>query len=234
MSDGPLNISPVARAVKLIVFEIVLLAAVLLAIFVYLPTLVTELEPEQEPATEIDEPAAPIEVDPEETVAELDDVDPADRGVIATHSVESSDTLWDLSENYWGSRHLWPDLYEWNSDSIDDPDHLQIGTSLRIPESLMQNATLGERAREHLMDAYVVAYQAYRDIGATLRDRARITGRRDLDLRSRLKYSKAQWLLYSGTRFDADYIATRSAAIHASDIEAVTHFLERFGRPPLE
>ncbi len=233
MSDGPLNISPVARAVKLIVFEIVLLAAVLLAIFVYLPTLVTVLETEPGPATEISEPAEPIRAAPEDEREDAD-VDPADRRIIATHSVEKGDTLWDLSEHYWQSRHLWPDLYEWNADAIDDPDHLQINTPLRIPESLMHNATLGEHAREHLMDAYVVAYQAYRDIGATLRDRARITGRRDLDVRSRLKFSKAQWLLYSGTRFDADYIATRSAAIHASDIEAVTHFLDRFGRPPFE
>ncbi len=224
MSDGPVNISPVSRAVKLIVFEIVVLTAVLTAIFVYLPTLVTVVETD---------PREPISPAPEEE-PENDEVDPDDREVIATHSVEKGDTLWDLSEHYWQSRHLWPDLYDWNADAIDDPDQLQISTSLRVPESLMRNATLSDRAREHLLDAYVVAYQAYRDAAAALSDRARVTGRRDLELRSRLKFSKAQWLLYSGTRFDRGYIATRSANIHASDIEAVTHFLDRFGRPPAD
>lgn len=232
MSDDKANVSPVARAIRLIVIEIVVLAAVAVAIFVYLPTLVTIAVIEPRPDTEATDRAEPIEPAPRDL--EVDGVDPADRRVIATHSVAGGDTLWDLSEHYWESRHLWPDLYKWNADAIDDPDHLPVNASLRVPESLMQNGRLGERALEHLMDAYVAAYQAYRDIGATLGDRARLTGRRDLELRSRLKYSKAQWLLYSGTRFDADYIATRSAAIHASDIEAVMRFLDRFGRPPGE
>lgn len=234
MSKDPAYVSPTARAITLIVVELVVLGLVLAAIFYLTPVIIGErevdaspvaAEPVEEPEPE-PEPAEPAE-------PEVEDIVPSERSMIATHTVRRGDTLWDLAEEYWGNRHLWPDLYIHNENGVDDPDELTVGSTLEIPETLLSNNSIGPTAMNYLIDGYVSAYRAYRRRSETLLRQARASGRDDLRRRSRVKLAKAQWLLYSGTRFDLEFLATRIADIHADDYGVVRAYLERFGRPAI-
>lgn len=242
MSREPTFRSPSSRAILLIIIEAVILILVIIAVFLLLPDrsdssgiprpVAEQSQPpetaEVEPAPEPEEQATAEETDQ----AETGPPDFGARAVVYEHTVRAGDTLWDLSDEIWGSRHLWPDLYRVNRNSVPDPDDLTIGSRLQVPESLLgDDGSLADAAVSHLLDSYVLAYRAYRSTEQVLADRAARTGRRDLEIRSRLKRSRAQWLLYSATRFDENFVITRAADIDPDDIAVVESYLTRFGQP---
>lgn len=51
-----------------------------------------------------------------------------------TYTVEKGDTLWAISERFYGSGNEWRRIYEANRDRIEDPDVIQPGWELTIPE----------------------------------------------------------------------------------------------------
>lgn len=237
------HIRPTTRAMILLIGEVVVLAVIIAAI-VLLPAAVVgedmaaprRSEAVSEPETEPD--PEPDSTDSEDQEDEVDgqppaSVDPDARDVLASHRIERGDTLWDLAEEYWNSRHLWPDLYTVNADRLEDPDDLTVGATLEIPEPLMRDGQLGEDAQEYLLDSYIQAYNAYRRSAELLDSDIRDNARPDLLSSGTLKLARAQWLLYSGTRFDQDYMDERSGDIHASDRELVERYLERFGTPEM-
>ena len=231
--------TPTSRAILLIIIEAVILIAVIVGVFLLFPGRSGEARaprpviserPSQE--AEVVQPEPEVAPEATATVPEPAVRDYATRPVVAEHTVRSGDTLWDLAAEIWGSRQLWPDLYYVNRDSVPDPDDLIIGSRLQIPESLLDDdGRLSDGAVSHLLDSHVIAYRAYRSAERALADRASRTGRRDLEVRSRLKRSRAQWLLYSATRFDENFVITRAADIDPDDIAVVESYLTRFGRP---
>ncbi len=236
MKQDPAFVSPLARALTLIIVELIVLAAITAIIVFFTPfdrmweeVPEADVSPPAEPAPEEvdDEP-----VDPEPAESEAADVDPHDRDLLAEHTIRRNDTLWDLAEEYWDNRHLWPDLYVRNEAGLDDPDDLTIGETLRIPESLVANGHLGENAREYLMNAYINAYRSYSRRADELERQAEVTGSVSIRRRARLKRARSQWLLYSGTRFEENYMNARMVDIRAEDRELVDSYLERFGTPP--
>ena len=50
------------------------------------------------------------------------------------HTVVAGDTLIALAGRYYGDESLWPSILEANADRVGDPNNLQIGTTLVIPE----------------------------------------------------------------------------------------------------
>lgn len=54
---------------------------------------------------------------------------------VRTYTVEEGDTLWDISERFYGSGNEWRRIYEANRDRIEDPDVIQPGWELTIPEN---------------------------------------------------------------------------------------------------
>lgn len=248
MSREPTFRSPSSRAILLIIIEAVILILVIIAVFLLLPDRsdssglprpVAEQSQNPEAAEVEPAPDQTVPADPEEPVtavetdqAETGQPDFGARAVVYEHTVRAGDTLWDLSEEIWGSRHLWPDLYRVNRNSVPDPDDLTIGSRLQVPESLLgDDGSLADAAVSHLLDSYVLAYRAYRSAEQVFADRAARTGRRDLEIRSRLKRSRAQWLLYSATRFDENFVITRAVDIDPDDIAVVESYLTRFGQP---
>lgn len=51
------------------------------------------------------------------------------------HIVGESDTLSDISQKYYGTSRKWRTIYEANRDAISNPDFLEKGTKLIIPDS---------------------------------------------------------------------------------------------------
>lgn len=50
------------------------------------------------------------------------------------YPVKSGDTLWALSQEHMGSPFLWPLLWKANRDYVLDPDWIEIGQDLEVPE----------------------------------------------------------------------------------------------------
>lgn len=241
MKQDPAFVSPIARAIGLIIGELVVLAVIVAAILFLAPfdrmwEEVSEADVSPPVEVEPDEPD-PEPADPEPTAPAPDDpaprdVDPETRDLLAEHTIRRNDTLWDLAEEYWANRHLWPDLYVENENGLDDPDDLTVGDSLRIPESLVDHGYLGDGARAYLMDAYIRAYRSYSRSADLLDRQAETTGSVALLRRARLKRARSQWLLYSGTRFEENYMNARMVDIRSDDRELVDSYLDRFGTPP--
>lgn len=57
---------------------------------------------------------------------------PADAEEYKTHTVVSGDTLWGVSQKYYGDRTLWPKLWELNRNNVYNPHQLTIGDKLVI------------------------------------------------------------------------------------------------------
>lgn len=61
----------------------------------------------------------------------------ADYPAYVYHLTITGNTLWDLSEYYYGNPDLWPVIYNYNSDKVLLPRRLRIGELLRIPAQYM-------------------------------------------------------------------------------------------------
>jgi nucleoid-associated protein YgaU len=49
------------------------------------------------------------------------------------HEVVSGDTLWKISERYYGDGSLYKNIFEANQDILKDPNVIKVGQKLRIP-----------------------------------------------------------------------------------------------------
>ncbi len=50
-----------------------------------------------------------------------------------THTVVSGDTLWKISEHYYGKGSAYMKIFAANRDQLDDPDKIKVGQVLQIP-----------------------------------------------------------------------------------------------------
>ena len=58
----------------------------------------------------------------------------AERAGERTYEVQEGDTLWAIADRFYGDGTKWPRIHEANRDRIDDPDVIQPGWELTIPE----------------------------------------------------------------------------------------------------
>ncbi|MBP7764907.1 MAG: LysM peptidoglycan-binding domain-containing protein [Deltaproteobacteria bacterium] len=49
------------------------------------------------------------------------------------HEVKKGDTLWKISEKYYGDGSLYKKIFEANRDILKNPDMIQVGQKLHIP-----------------------------------------------------------------------------------------------------
>lgn len=57
-----------------------------------------------------------------------------------TYTVQSGDSLWKIAKNYYGDGAQYMQIYYANKDKIRDPDMIQVGWKLVIPQDNQQNA----------------------------------------------------------------------------------------------
>ena len=55
-------------------------------------------------------------------------------GPARTYTVRKGDSLWKIAKQFYGKGSAWPRIHEANKDVIHDPDMIQPGWTLRIPE----------------------------------------------------------------------------------------------------
>ena len=49
------------------------------------------------------------------------------------YTVQSGDTLWKISERVLGKGNRYKEIFELNTDRLDDPDKIQVGQKLKLP-----------------------------------------------------------------------------------------------------
>ena len=179
-------------------------------------------EPEPEPA-EDEEPAPP---EPGDEIA------PEDREVERLYQVTRGDTFFDLTGRLWEDQHLWPDLYMLNRRDFPNPDFIRPGDTVAVYPSLRADGNLSDRDLEVLLGAYVDTYQRYRSLGRELLQRGREENRSAALSRGRFYVNKAQWLLYSGTRYSRDLLDQYGDEIAPEDARTVRQFIASFGYAP--
>ncbi|HOW90618.1 MAG TPA: LysM peptidoglycan-binding domain-containing protein, partial [Elusimicrobiales bacterium] len=52
----------------------------------------------------------------------------------ARHTVSQGDTLWDISNRYYGDPFQWGSLYGANTDKVRDPDRISPGQEIVVPD----------------------------------------------------------------------------------------------------
>jgi nucleoid-associated protein YgaU len=53
---------------------------------------------------------------------------------VKSYTVQKGDTLWKIAKEFYGKGSAWPRIHEANKDLIKNPDVIQPGWTLRIPE----------------------------------------------------------------------------------------------------
>ncbi len=82
-----------------------------------------------------------------------------------TYQLAKGDNLWNLAAEHLGDPYLWPLLYQANSDIIDNPDVMQIGLEITIPQLDGEAGNLADSDKEKLVSGNLLAYKVYQAAG---------------------------------------------------------------------
>lgn len=82
-----------------------------------------------------------------------------------TYQLAKGDNLWNLAAEHFGDPYLWPLLYQANSDIIDNPDVMQIGLEIIIPQLDGEAGNLADSDKEKLVSGNLLAYKVYQAAG---------------------------------------------------------------------
>ncbi len=82
-----------------------------------------------------------------------------------THEVNHGESLWRLARHHYQDPLLWPHIYQANTATIANPDHLLVGSMIAIPGLQGSPDQLTKADRRHIAEGYYLAYQYYKKIG---------------------------------------------------------------------
>lgn len=85
--------------------------------------------------------------------------------------INRGQTLWGMADNQYNDPHLWPWIYDANKSSIDNPDLIVAGKTLRIPLPSGRQNTLTASDSLEVARGYVETYRWYKNEGS---DNARL------------------------------------------------------------
>ena len=80
------------------------------------------------------------------------------------HEVDFGDTLWSISDKYYGNPLLWPDIFKNNKDRIYDADLILTGQSLIIYRNIATSSKEKAIAYAKTRGLWVVGYREESDI----------------------------------------------------------------------
>ncbi len=189
---------------------------------------VADAPPEPQPNPE------PEEEDLEEAPPEpVEQSDAGPRGVPgSTVTVREGDSLYSIAGATWSDPFLWPLLLVANDAAITDPDYLQPGSTITIPDWVDIESPLTPAHRDQLASAHVAAYQHYRDLGSDAVGLGQGQPEWWLDRLGRTRGNNARWVLYSGLRYSESLLDDQANAIAQQDLDEVRSYVDRFGLPP--
>jgi len=111
---------------------------------------------------------------PIDTLTEIPAIEPADTpsiaeegttsteitysAYLATEQINEGSRLTWLAYRYYGNKALWVYIYDANKDHLTDPNHIQVGTAIRIPKlTALQQDTANEQTKQTIEQLKVAA-----------------------------------------------------------------------------
>jgi hypothetical protein len=151
--------------------------------------------------------------------------------IAGVHKIVPGDNLFHLSFRYWDDGRLWPFLYYSNRGLLGDPDLLEVGSALDVPD-MTENPVSFARTREGVAaNAHISAYDAYRVAGESMVAAGVRTRDSTLVNRGRTKVEKARWVLYAAGWFVPTFPGPYADQIREEDLLILDSYQKRFGPP---
>ena len=199
------------KTLLIILFAIILAVVISLVLFLRDRTiygLPVEFASEYTPAAETpavaETPEAPAQSDPFESSKV------PERYIIGHHKVIKDESFSLVTGQYWDDIYLWPDLYIRNDMKSDDPDIIYPDEIIDIYNRLGKGDLYSEIEKDEILKAYIEVYDIYKKLGPE-------------------KENSVWALLYSGAKYDHDFLELFSDRIDPADKAMAQKYIDEEG-----
>jgi len=188
-------------------FIIIILVIALIAFFLRDKTayaLPTEFASDPVEVEEVDTEPETVEEDPFETPGL------PERFIVDHHTVVKDESFSLVTGIYWDDVYLWPDLYIRNEMKSEDPDIIYPDEIVDIYNRLGNGDIYDDIEKDEILRAYIEVYDIYKSLGKD-------------------KENSVWALLYSGAKYDHDFLQLFSDRIDPEDKAMAQKYIDEEG-----
>jgi len=83
------------------------------------------------------------------------------------HNIRQGDSFWTIAKAFYADPYLWPNIFRVNVEVVDNPDALEVSTTIHVPPLEGTVGRLSQKDIMNIIDGYMQAYLAYRRLNKT-------------------------------------------------------------------
>jgi len=133
-----------------------------------------------------------------------------ERYIVDHHTVVRDESFSLVTGKYWDDVYLWPDLYIRNNMKSDDPDIIYPDEIIDIYNRLGKGDIYNDIEKDEILKAYIEVYDIYKRLG-------------------NIKENSVWALLYSGAKYDHDFLQLFSSRIDPADKAMAQKYIDEEG-----
>ncbi|MCP4295325.1 MAG: hypothetical protein GY786_06940 [Proteobacteria bacterium] len=133
-----------------------------------------------------------------------------ERFIVDHHTVVENESFSLVTGQYWDDVYLWPDLYIRNKMESEDPDIIYPEEIIDIYNRLGKGDLYDEIEKDEILKAYIEVYDIYKKLGPE-------------------KENSVWALLYSGAKYDHDFLQIFSNRIEPADRAMAQKYIDEEG-----
>ncbi|MBI9100141.1 MAG: hypothetical protein JEY91_16790 [Spirochaetaceae bacterium] len=133
-----------------------------------------------------------------------------ERFIVDHHTVVKDESFSLVTGQYWNDVYLWPDLYIRNEMKSDDPDIIYPDEIIDIYNRLGKGDIYNDIEKDEILKAYIEVYDIYKKLGSG-------------------KENSVWALLYSGAKYDHDFLNLFSNRIDPADKAMAQKYIDEEG-----
>lgn len=85
----------------------------------------------------------------------------------SVHNVQQGESFWTIAKTIYTDPYLWPNIYRANLEVVDNPDVLEVNTTIYVPPLEGRVGSLSKKDIIDIIDGYVQVYLVYRRLNKT-------------------------------------------------------------------
>lgn len=133
-----------------------------------------------------------------------------ERYIVDQHTVIKDESFSLVTGQYWDDVYLWPDLYIRNEMKSKDPDIIYPDEIIDIYNRLGSGDVYNDIEKDEILKAYIEVYDIYKKLGT-------------------MKENSVWALLYSGAKYDHDFLELFSDRIEPADKAMAQKYIDEEG-----